>query len=36
MTGGLQIGSVQDGEQMHPILLRFTDFTDNSSELLQR
>ena len=36
MTGGLQIGSVQDGEQMRRILLRFTDFPDNSPELLQR
>lgn len=36
MTGGLHIGSVQDGEQMRRILLRFTDFTDNSPELLQR
>ena len=30
MTGGLQIGSIQDGEQMRRILLRFTDFADNS------
>ena len=36
MTGGLQIGSVQDGEQMRRILLRFTDFPDNSPELLRR
>ena len=36
MTGGLQIGSVQDGEQMRRILLRFTDFSDNSPELLRR
>lgn len=36
MTGGLQIGSVQEGEQMRRILLRFTDFEDNSSELLRR
>ncbi len=36
MTGGLQIGSVQDGEQMRRILLRFTDFKDNSPELLRR
>lgn len=36
LTGGLQIGSVQDGEQMRRILLRFTDFADNSPELLQR
>lgn len=36
MTGGLQIGSVQDGEQMRRILLRFTDFSENSPELLRR
>lgn len=36
MTGGLQIGSVQDGEQMRRILLRFTDFKDNSPERLRR
>lgn len=36
MTGGLQIGSIQDGEQMRRILFRFTDFADNSPELLQR
>lgn len=36
MTGGLQIGSVQDDEQMRRILLRFTDFPDNSPELLRR
>lgn len=36
MTGGLQIGSVQDGEQMRRILLRFTDFADNSPEWLER
>lgn len=36
MTGGLQVGSVQEGEQMRRILLRFTDFSDNSPELLQR
>lgn len=36
MTGGLQIGSVQDGEQMRRILLRFTDFADNDpAHLLQ-
>lgn len=34
MTGGLQIGSVQEGEQMRRILLRFTDFADNSPERL--
>ena len=36
MTGGLQIGSVQDGEQMRRILLRFTDFGDNSPERLEQ
>lgn len=36
MTGGLQIGSVQDGEQMRRILFRFTDFEDNSPEVLMR
>lgn len=36
MMGGLQIGSVQEGEQMRRILMRFTDFEDNSPELLRR
>ena len=36
MTGGLQIGSVQEGEQMRRILLRFTDFEDNSPEWLEQ
>lgn len=36
MTGGLQIGSIQDGEQMRRILLRFTDFKDNSPEKIER
>lgn len=35
MTGGLQIGSVQDGERMRRILLRFTNFKDNSPERLR-
>ena len=35
MTGGLQIGSIQEGEQMRRILLRFTDFADNSPEKLR-
>lgn len=34
MTGGLQIGSMQDGEQMRRILLRFTDYQNNSPEKL--
>lgn len=36
MTGGLQIGSVQDGEQMRRILLRFTDFQDNSLKKIKQ
>lgn len=36
MTGGIQIGSIQDGEQMRRILLRFTDFADNSPEKLEK
>jgi heavy metal efflux system protein len=36
MTGGLQIGSVQDGEQMRRILLRFTAYNDNSPEKIRR
>lgn len=36
MTGGLQIGQLQDGEQMRRILLKFTDFKNNSLELLKR
>ena len=36
MTGGLQIGELQDGEQMRRILLRFTNFQDNDFELLKR
>lgn len=35
MTGGLQIGSVQEGEQMRRILMRFTDYKDNSPETLK-
>jgi multidrug efflux pump subunit AcrB len=36
MTGGLQIGTIQDGEQMRRILLRYTDYKDNSPEKLQK
>ncbi len=36
MTGGLQIGQLQDGEQMRRILLRFTNFKDNDLERLKR
>lgn len=36
MTGGLQIGSIQDGEQMRRVLMRFTSYADNSPELLKK
>nr|WP_245602020.1 efflux RND transporter permease subunit [Xylanibacter oryzae] len=36
MTGGLQIGSIQDGEQMRRILLRFTNFSENDPERISR
>ena len=36
MTGGLQIGSIQDGEQMRRILLRFTNYKDNSPEKIRK
>jgi multidrug efflux pump subunit AcrB len=36
MTGGLQIGQLQDGEQMRRVLLRFTNFKDNDVEHLKR
>lgn len=32
MTGGLQIGSIQDGEQMRRVLLRFVNYSDNDPE----
>ncbi len=36
MTGGIQIGQLQDGEQMRRILLRFTDFDKNDVNKLKR
>lgn len=35
LTGGLQIGDLQDGEQMRRILMRFTDFRDNDLDKLK-
>ncbi|MBI1223212.1 MAG: MMPL family transporter [Bacteroidetes bacterium] len=35
MTGGLQIGDFQDGEQMRRILLRFIDFDENNVDKLK-
>jgi multidrug efflux pump subunit AcrB len=36
MTGGIQIGQLQDGEQMRRILMRFTNFNKNDLEKLLR
>lgn len=36
MTGGIQVGQVQDGEQMRRILFRFANFADNDVEHLKR
>jgi CzcA family heavy metal efflux pump len=36
MTGGLQIGQLQEGEQMRRILLRFTDFVSNDLDHIKR
>ena len=35
MTGGIQVGQFQDGEQMRRILLRFTDFDKNDLDKLR-
>ncbi|MGI4832048.1 MAG: efflux RND transporter permease subunit [Janthinobacterium lividum] len=34
--GGIQVGQVQDGEQMRPVLLRYVDFSHNSLAQLQK
>ena len=34
--GGIQVGQVQDGEQMRQVLLRYVDFSHNSLEQLRR
>ena len=36
MTGGIQIGQLQDGEQMRRILFRFANFSENDLEHLKR
>ncbi len=36
MTGGIQVGQMQDGEQMRRILFRFANFADNDMEHLKR
>ncbi|OQP60213.1 acriflavine resistance protein B [Niastella vici] len=35
MAGGLQVGTIQDGEQMRRILMRFTNFSNNSLEKIK-
>jgi cobalt-zinc-cadmium resistance protein CzcA len=36
MTGSLQLGQIQEGEQMRRILLRFTNFNNNDLEKIKR
>lgn len=36
LTGGIQIGQLQDGQQMRKILLRYTNFTDNDLETIKK
>lgn len=36
LTGGIQIGELQDGQQMRKILLRFTNFKDNDLEHIKK
>ena len=36
MTSGLQIGDIQEGQQMRRIILRFIDFADNDLETLKK
>ncbi len=36
MTGGVQVGQLQDGEQMRRILMRFTNYENNDLENLKR
>ncbi|RLD36510.1 MAG: AcrB/AcrD/AcrF family protein [Bacteroidetes bacterium] len=36
MTSGLQIGDIQEGQQMRRVIMRFVDFADNDIELLKK
>lgn len=36
LTGGIQVGQLQDGEQMRQILFRFTNFQDNDLDNLKQ
>ncbi len=36
MTSGLQIGDIQEGQQMRRVIMRFIDFADNDLEILKK
>ena len=36
MTSGLQIGDIQEGQQMRRVIMRFVDFVDNDLETLKK
>ena len=36
MTSGLQIGDIQEGQQMRRVIMRFVDFKDNDLEILKK
>jgi len=36
MTSGLQIGDIQEGQQMRRVIMRFVDFADNDLDLLKK
>lgn len=36
MIGGLQVGQIQDGEQMRRLIMRFTNFKDNSLDRINK
>ncbi len=36
MTSGLQIGDIQEGQQMRRVILRFVDFANNDLEVLKK
>jgi len=36
MTAGIQLGQIQDGEQMRRILMRFTDFSENNLDKIKK
>lgn len=36
MTSGLQIGDIQEGQQMRRVIMRFIDFADNDLETLKK